>query len=162
MLKNLLLSGGTDLGSSSDWVGAVTRQAVSSIRISAAGGNGNTSYRVSANFRDVEGILISSDFSQFNSYELIQAFNDKLSLTVNTAFTQRKQNNGSSESLKYMVLYNPTAPNYANYNGVFNGDQFEFFETLGLFDSYNPVSIAKQQLNQGDKSELNYSVNNGV
>ena len=42
---------------------------------------------------------------------------------------------------------------------VFNGDQFGgFFETLGL-DSYNPVSIAKQQLNQGDKSELNYSVN---
>ena len=31
----------------------------------------------------------------------------------------------------------------------------------GLFDSYNPVSIAKQQLNQGDKSELNYSVNAG-
>jgi iron complex outermembrane receptor protein len=164
--EEFIAAGGTDLGSSSNWVDAVTRQAVSRIHnISAAGGNGNTSYRVSANFRDVEGILISSDFSQFNTRMNFstKAFNDKLTLTVNTAFTQRKQNNGSSESLKYAVLYNPTAPIYAeDYTGVFNGDQFGgYFETLGLFDSYNPVSIAKQQLNQGNKSELNYSVNAG-
>jgi len=158
-------AGGTDLGSSSDWVGAVTRQAVSSIHnISAAGGNGNTSYRVSANFRDVEGILISSDFSQFNTRLNFstKALNDKLSLTVNTAFTQRKQNNGSKEALKYAVLYNPTAPIYADdYTlGAFDNTLFGgYFETLGLFDSYNPVSIAKQQINQGDKSELNYSIN---
>lgn len=158
-------AGGTDLGSSSDWVGAVTRQAVSSIHnISAAGGNGNTSYRVSANFRDVEGILISSDFSQFNTRLNFstKALNDKLSLTVNTAFTQRKQNNGSKEALKYAVLYNPTAPIYADdYTlGAFDNQLFGgYFETLGLFDSYNPVSIAKQQINQGDKSELNYSIN---
>ncbi|MGB1448679.1 MAG: SusC/RagA family TonB-linked outer membrane protein [Flavobacteriaceae bacterium] len=163
--EQFVAAGGTDLGSSSDWVGAVTRQAVSSIHnISAAGGNGNTSYRVSANFRDVEGILISSDFSQFNTRLNFstKALNDKLSLTVNTAFTQRKQNNGSSESLKYAVLYNPTAPIYAaDYTlGDFDQNLFGgYFETLGLFDSYNPVSIAKQQLNQGDKSELNYSIN---
>jgi iron complex outermembrane receptor protein len=49
------------------------------------------------------------------------------------------------ELLKYVVLYNPTAPIYAaDYTlGAFNGDQFGgYFETLGLFDSYNPVSIA--------------------
>jgi len=157
--------GATDLGASTDWVDAVTRQAVTRIHnIAAAGGSGDTSYRISANFRDVEGVLISSDFSQFNTRLnfTTKALNDKLTINVNTAFTRRQQNNGSMESLKYAVLYNPTAPIYAaDYTlGAFNGDQFGgYFETLGLFDSYNPLSIAKQQLNQGNKSELNYSVN---
>ncbi len=165
--QEFVAAGGTDLGSDSDWVDAVTRQAVSRIHnLSASGGSGNTSYRVSANFRDVEGILISSDFSQFNTRMnfTTKALNDKLTLTVNTAFTRRQQNNGSKEALKYAVLYNPTAPIYAaDYTGgAFNGDQFGgFFETLGLFDSYNPVSIAEQQINEGNKSELNYSINAG-
>tara|TARA_B100000686_G_C16803304_1_gene987820 strand:+ start:4975 stop:7953 length:2979 start_codon:yes stop_codon:yes gene_type:complete len=157
-------AGGTDLGSATNWAEEVTRQAVSRIHnISASGGSGNTSYRIAANFRDIQGILISSDFSQFNTRLNFstKALNDKLSITVNTAFTSRKQNNGDMESMKYAVLYNPTAPVYAaDYDGVFNGPQYGgFFETLGLFDSYNPVSIAKQQINQGDKTELNYSVN---
>ena len=159
-----IAAGGTDLGADTDWTAAVTRQAITKIHnISASGGSGDTSYRISANFRDVQGILISSDFNQFNTRLnfTTRALNDKLRLTVNTAFTSRKQNNGDMESLKYAVLYNPTAPILAsNYTGVFNGDQYGgYFETLGLFDSYNPVSIAKQQLNQGDKTELNYSVN---
>ncbi len=162
--QEFVAAGGTDLGSDSDWVGAVTRSAISKIHnFSIAGGSGNTSFRASANIRDVEGILISSDFNQFNTrFNLsTKALNDKLTLTLNTAFTRRDQNNGSKESLKYAVLYNPTAPIYAaDYGGVFNGDQFGgYFETLGLFDSYNPVSIAKQQINMGEKTELNYSIN---
>ncbi len=57
-------AGGTDLGSDTNWTGEVTRQAISRIHnISAAGGSGDTSYRIAANFRDVEGILISSYFN---------------------------------------------------------------------------------------------------
>ena len=157
-------AGGTDLGSDTNWTGEVTRQAISRIHnISAAGGSGDTSYRIAANFRDVEGILISSDFNQFNTRLnfTTKALNDKLRLTVNTSFTKREQNNGDMESLKYAILYNPSAPVLAaDYAGVFNGAQYGgYFETLGLFDSYNPVSIARQQINQGDKTELNYSVN---
>ena len=63
--------------------------------------------------------------------------------------------------MKYAVLYNPTAPVYGvNSPYQFASEQYGgYFETLGLFDSYNPVSIAEQQLNQGDKTEVNYSVN---
>ena len=157
-------AGGTDLGSVTNWTDAVTRDAITRIHnISASGGSGDTSYRIAANFRDVQGVLISSDFNQFNTRLnfTTRALNDKLRLTVNTAFTKREQNNGDMESLKYAVLYNPTAPILAaDYGGVFNGDQYGgYFETLGLFDSYNPVSIARQQINAGDKTELNYSVN---
>jgi iron complex outermembrane receptor protein len=157
-------AGGTDLGSVTNWTDAVTRDAITRIHnISASGGSGDTSYRIAANFRDVQGVLISSDFNQFNTRLnfTTRALNDKLRLTVNTAFTKREQNNGDMESLKYAILYNPTAPILAaDYGGVFNGDQYGgYFETLGLFDSYNPVSIARQQINAGDKTELNYSVN---
>ena len=157
-------AGGTDLGSKTDWVDKVTRQAMTSIHnFSAAGGQGDTSYRVSANFRDVEGVLISSDFKQFNTRLNFstKALNDKLTINFNSALTKREQNNGSSESMKYAVLYNPTAPVYGvNSPYQFASEQYGgYFETLGLFDSYNPVSIAEQQLNQGDKTEVNYSVN---
>ena len=157
-------AGGTDLGSTTDWVDEVTRQAMSRIHnISAAGGHGNTSYRVAANFRDVEGVLISSDFQQFNTRLNLNttALNDKLRISFNTSFTKREQNNGSSESLKYAVLYNPTAPIYGvDSPYAFASEQYGgYFETLGLFDSYNPVSIAKQQYNRGNKTELNYNAN---
>ena len=157
-------AGGTDLGSKTDWVDKVTRQAMTSIHnFSAAGGHGDTSYRVSANFRDVQGVLISSDFKQFNTRLNFstKALNDKLTINFNSALTKREQNNGSSESMKYAVLYNPTAPVYGvNSPYQFASEQYGgYFETLGLFDSYNPVSIAEQQINQGDKTEVNYSVN---
>jgi TonB-linked SusC/RagA family outer membrane protein len=162
--QEFVAAGGTNLGSDTDWVDEVTRQALTSIHnFSAAGGHGETSYRISANFRDVEGVLISSDFQQFNTRLnfTTKAFNDKLTINFNSALTKREQNNGSSESMKYAVLYNPTAPIYGVDSPYqFASEQFGgYFETLGLFDSYNPVSIANQQMNQGDKTEVNYSVN---
>jgi len=162
--QEFVAAGGTNLGSDTDWVDEVTRQALTSIHnFSAAGGHGETSYRISANFRDVEGVLISSDFQQFNTRLnfTTKAFNDKLTINFNSALTKREQNNGSSESMKYAVLYNPTAPIYGVDSPYqFASEQFGgYFETLGLFDSYNPVSIANQQINQGDKTEVNYSVN---
>ena len=162
--QEFVAAGGTDLGSDTDWVDEVTRQALTTIHnFSAAGGHGDTSYRISANFRDVEGVLISSDFQQFNTRLnfTTKALNDKLTINFNSALTKREQNNGSSESMKYAVLYNPTAPIYGVDSPYqFASEQFGgYFETLGLFDSYNPVSIANQQINQGDKTEVNYSVN---
>lgn len=162
--QEFVAAGGTDLGSDTDWVDEVTRQALTTIHnFSAAGGHGDTSYRISANFRDVEGVLISSDFQQFNTRLnfTTKALNDKLTINFNSALTKREQNNGSSESMKYAVLYNPTAPIYGVDSPYqFASEQFGgYFETLGLFDSYNPVSIANQQINKGDKTEVNYSVN---
>lgn len=162
--EEFVSAGGTDLGSQTDWVDAVTRNAISNIHnFSAAGGHENSSYRISANYRDIQGILISSDFERFNARLNFNtsAFNDKLKITFNTSFSKRNQNNGSSESLKYAVLYNPTAPIYGVDSPYpFAAEQYGgYFETLGLFDSYNPVSIAKQQINKGVGTELNYNAN---
>ncbi len=156
--------GGRDLGSDTDWLGEVTRDAATKIHnVSISGGAGNTSYRASLNSRDVEGILLNSGFKQMNGRLNVStlALNDKLRIEFNTSFTDRKQDNGFNESLRYATLYNPTAPVYgADAPYAFDGSTFGgYFETLGLFDSYNPVSIINQNINSGKRSELNYSAN---
>ena len=157
-------AGGRDLGSQTDWLDSVTRQAFTQIHnVSASGGAGNSTYRVSANLREAEGILENSGFDQFNARLnfTTTALNDKLKIQLNTSFTQRDQENGWNESLRYATLYNPTAPIYAvDSPYAFNGAQFGgYFETLGLFDSYNPVSIINQNINDGERKTVNYGIN---
>lgn len=162
--EEFVAAGGRDLGSKTDWIDAVTRTAASKVHnVSLSGGAGSTSYRVSANYRDVEGILQNSGFKQMNTRLNFstRALNDKLKIEFSSSFTDRDQKNGFNESLRYATLYNPTAPIYAvDAPYAFNGDQFGgYFETLGLFDSYNPVSIIQQNKNEGNKVEFNYSAN---
>ncbi|MDA9364818.1 TonB-dependent receptor, partial [Flavobacteriaceae bacterium] len=157
-------AGGRDLGATTSWLDEVTRTAATTIHnVSMSGGNGSTSYRVSANYRDVEGILVNNGFTQMNARLNFstRTLNDKLKIEFSSSFTDRNQQNGFSEALRYATLYNPTAPVLAeNAPYAFNGDQFGgYFETLGLFDSFNPVSIANQNINDGKKVEYNYSAN---
>ena len=138
-------AGGRDLGATTNWLDEVTRTAATKIHnVSMSGGNGSTSYRVSANYRDVEGILVNNGFTQMNARLNFstRTLNDKLKIEFSSSFTDRNQQNGFSEALRYATLYNPTAPVLAeNAPYAFNGEQFGgYFETLGLFDSFNPSS----------------------
>tara|TARA_B100000902_G_scaffold22918_1_gene27653 strand:+ start:2800 stop:5715 length:2916 start_codon:yes stop_codon:yes gene_type:complete len=162
--SEFVAAGGRDLGSQTDWLDEVTRDGFTQIHnLSASGGNGKTSYRVSANIRDAEGILLNSGFEQFNTRLNFSttALDDKLKVDFSSSFTKRDQKNGFNESLRYATLYNPTAPVFAvDSPYAFNGDQFGgYFETLGLFDSYNPVSIINQNINNGESRQLNYGLN---
>lgn len=162
--SEFIAAGGRDLGSQTDWLDAVTRDAITQYHsLSAAGGNGRSNYRVSANVRNNEGILENSGFESFNTRLNFSttALNDRLKIEFNSSFTQRDQENGWNESLRYATLYNPTAPIYAvDSPYAFNGAQFGgYFETLGLFDSYNPVSIINQNLNNGERRTFNYGIN---
>ena len=157
---------GFNAGSRTDWLDAVSRNANTKIHnFSVAGGQGNTSYRISANLRDVDGVMIESGFDQFNTRASIQttAFNEKLKVSFNTSYTKREQQNGFNEAFRYALTYNPAAP-------VFAADAPEelavsetlyggYFEAEGLFDSFNPVSILKQNINEGERNEFNYGLN---
>ena len=95
-------AGGRDLGSQTDWLDEVTRDAFSMIHnLSASGGNGKSSYRVSANLRENEGILLNSGFDQFNTRLNFStsALDDKLKIDFSSSFTKRDQQNGFNESL---------------------------------------------------------------
>ena len=162
-----LATGGTDLGSDTDWIDEVTRSGTSNVHsLAASGGIGNNSnFRVSGNYRNVEGILDNSGFEQFNGRLNFssKALNDKLSINFNSSFTNRNSDFGFREALRYAVLYNPTAPiQGADAPFQFASDQYGgFFETLGLFDSFNPVSIAQQNSNTGKRNEFTYGAQLG-
>ncbi len=157
-------AGGTDLANRTDWLDLVTRTAVSKIHnVAIAGGYENTNFRLSTNFRNSEGILQKSGFEQFNTR--LQAtttmLNDKLKIDFNASYTKKDQDFGFNEALRYAMMYNPTAPVFgADSPYPFNAIPFGgYFETLGLFDSFNPVSIVNQNSNQGERNEFTYGAN---
>tara|TARA_R110001583_G_scaffold17011_1_gene69294 strand:- start:2182 stop:5145 length:2964 start_codon:yes stop_codon:yes gene_type:complete len=157
-------AGGVDLGQRNDWLDLVTMDGTTKINnVAISGGDGNTSYRISGNFRNAQGILRNSGFKQYNTRASVTTYtlDDKLKIDFNMSYTKRKSRYGFNEALRYALLYNPTAPVY----GVDSPYQFDsatfggYFETLGLFDSFNPVSIINQNTNNGNKSEFTYSAN---
>ncbi|MFD0798879.1 TonB-dependent receptor domain-containing protein [Maribacter chungangensis] len=159
-----LAAGGTDLGSDTDWRDLVTQTGIAQVHnISASGGTEDMTFRVGANFRDTESIALNQGFNQanFRTNFTGRLFDDKLKVTVNTAFTTRTSQVGFNEANRYATLYNPTAPVFGDDAPfAFNGAQFGgYFETLGLFDSFNPVAIAELSRNDREATTLNYNLN---
>ncbi len=145
-------AGGNDLGAATDWQDEVSRVGVSNVHnIAISGGSENTTFRLSTNFRDINGILENSGFDQINARANINHFalNDRLKLSFNMSLTNRKSNFSFNEALRYAALYNPTAP--------IRFDNGEFFQAV-LFDNFNPVAILDQNVNDGKKKELNFNV----
>lgn len=157
-------AGGSDLGSATNFLDEVTQSGTNMVHnLSASGGIGNSTFRVSGNARNTNGILKNTGFDQYNARMnfTTKAFNDKLNLDFSTAFTNKNQQFGFNEALRYAVTYNPTAPVLGeNSPFPFNSSQFgNYFETLGLFDSFNPSSIIEQNTNTGKRREFNYGMN---
>lgn len=157
-------AGGVDLGSRTDWLDLVTITAATKVNnIAVSGGDGTSNFRVSANFRDAQGILYNSGFKQYNTRANFstRTFNDKLRIDFDASYTKRNSKFSFPEGLRYGLLYNPTAPVLgANSPFQFDSETYGgYFETLGLFDSFNPVSIVNQGSNTGSKDEFTYSAN---
>ncbi|PKA98835.1 iron complex outermembrane receptor protein [Flavobacteriaceae bacterium MAR_2009_75] len=162
--QEFLAAGGNDLGSDTDWIDEVTQTGYSHVHnIAAVGGTNDVSYRVSGNFRKLDGILYNTGFKQLNARTNVTArlFDDKLKVDFNSALTRRDSKFGFNEALRYAITYNPTAPVFGKDAPFpFASSQYGgFFETLGLFDSFNPASIARQSDNDGTTNTINYSMN---
>ncbi|MDQ3395941.1 MAG: TonB-dependent receptor plug domain-containing protein, partial [Bacteroidota bacterium] len=148
--QGFVAAGGNDLGSETDWVSEVTRTGLTHVHnIALSGGSEKTTYRLSTNFRDVNGILKKSGFDQVNARANInhRAIHDKLQMNLNFSITNRESNFSFNEALRYAVLFNPTAP-------VLN-DQGNYFQAI-LFDNFNPASIIELNQNLGKRREINY------
>jgi len=162
---------GADLGGTNDWVENVTRQGTTKVHnVSASGGFDKTSFRVSLNTREVDGVVKFTGFDAFNTRANIQtkAFNDKLSIGVNTSYTRRKADLGNPQVLEHANIFNPTAPIYfkdapQEIQNYFTEEQITksggYFQTLGLFRSFNPVAIQEQGIYAQDRNEFAYSIN---
>jgi TonB-dependent starch-binding outer membrane protein SusC len=144
-------AGGNDLGAETDWQKEITRTGISHVHnIAISGGDQNTTFRLSTNFRNVNGIMKTSGWNQVNARANLThaALDGKLRLDLNIAVTNRESDFGFNEAFRYAALYNPTAPIRFD-----NGDYYQAI----LFDNYNPVAILDQNINEGERRNLNYS-----
>lgn len=145
-----LANGGNDLGARTDWQKEVTRTAISNVHnVAISGGAGNTSFRLSTNFRNQQGIMQKTGWDQINTRASMtsSALDGKLRFDFSLAFTNRNQDFGFPEAFRYATLYNPTAPIY-----FANGDYYQAI----LFDNYNPVALINQNVHDGKRQNLNY------
>ncbi len=133
-----------DLGFTTDWFDELTQTGLSQVHnLSLSGGTGQTTYRVSGNLRDVQGVAINTGFWQLNGRINItqRALNDKLRITVNLAGTTREEDEINSEAFRQATIYNPTSPVRSDDPAfdIYDG----FFQEV-LFNYFNPVAIAEQ------------------
>ncbi len=118
-----------DLGASTDWWEEVTQNAYTqSHSLAVSGGSGTTNYRVSGNFRDVQGIQRGTGNQQLNARLNMnhRALNDRLTVNANISVTNRENQVGLGEVFRYAMTFNPTAPIDNPGSG---------------FDNFNPLQI---------------------
>jgi iron complex outermembrane receptor protein len=152
------LPGSNDLGSNTDWFDAVTKTGVSFVNnLSISGGNEGTSYRMSLNSRNVNGVGINSGFDQMNArLNLTQrALKDKAVFSVNISNTTADRKFGNDNSFRYAIITNPTLPIY---DPNPQSPNFGGYSERDIFDWFNPVSIAEQNINDGRESRLLASI----
>ncbi|MEQ9049686.1 MAG: TonB-dependent receptor [Marinoscillum sp.] len=145
------VAGAQDFGSDTDWMDEVTQLGQAQVHnLSLSGGTGQTSYRISMNYRDTEGIGVGTGFSQLNGRVNItqRALNDRAKITVGVSSTTKEANYGFAESFRYAVVANPTMPVNIAANGGGLTAQGGYAQR-DIFDFFNPVAIAEQNVNEG-------------
>jgi len=155
---------GTDFGSSTDWFKQIEQTGITQVHnISMSGGTDKTSYRASINYRDIQGVMITTGNTQLNGRINIsqKALNDKLTLDLNLGATEKKSQYGFSQAFRYATIFNPTAPVMSS-DGSINADfatgKYAGYFQQVLFDYYNPVAMLKLNTNDGTSRILNLSL----
>ncbi|QEC68198.1 SusC/RagA family TonB-linked outer membrane protein [Panacibacter ginsenosidivorans] len=156
LIKNL--GAGTDYGFNTDWYDEITRPALShQHNLSFSGGNDHTTYNASLNYRNAEGIAITTGFKQLNGRLNIthKALNDRLVFNVEFGATRKIADLGFSNAFEYAVIYNPTSPVYAQTpdQDLAGGGYFEVSAT----EYSNPVAMLQQNTNEQTLKRLNFA-----
>jgi iron complex outermembrane receptor protein len=138
--------GGVDLGASTNWLDEVQRNGSSQTHgLALQGRKADINYRFSGNYRNVEGVLRKSGFEQLNVRGTISGefLKERLSINLSAAYTDRTSELGFNEAFRYANSFNPTIPLLAQDAPFpYNTEEFGgFFETKGLFDSFNPKAL---------------------
>ena len=139
-----------DLGHNTDWFKEVTQQGSNMVHnLSLSGGNENTIYRVSGNFRDRNGIQRYTGFQEiggrlnFTQWTLDQ----DLEVTIQLAATKKDQNFGFADAFKFSGIMNPTAPvsadGFENTGGYFEQPLFNYFNPVAIIEEGNRIGESK-------------------
>ncbi len=159
------LSVGTDFQNETNWFDEITQTATSHVHnLSMSGGTKQNSYRVSLNYRDIEGILLNTGRDQLNARLNLEqkALNDRLTASMIVSGTYAEADYGHDIAARYATIYNPTSPVRVDANtalpssyNVSSFDQWDGYFNQVLFDYYNPVQILEQNPNEGIDTRIN-------
>ncbi len=150
--------GGTDYGSSTDWMDEITRTAFSHVHnLSISGGTPKTSYMGSINYRDIEGIVPKTGYNQIGGrLNLTQKLlNDRLNIGLNLVLQNKNAKIGFDDVFRSAIVMPPTAPVYGEdeeydiYGGYFQNRAHELF---------NPVAIINQNQNIRKTDRVTYNI----
>ncbi|MEO7767261.1 MAG: SusC/RagA family TonB-linked outer membrane protein, partial [Ferruginibacter sp.] len=152
------LGAGTDYGANTDWYKEISRSAIShQHNLSFSGGSEHTTYNVSLNYRNSQGIAITTGFQQLNGRVNLthKALNDKLVFNVELSTTRKSAQLGFGNAFEYAVIYNPTSPVFAQNPGqdLAGGGYFEVSAT----EYSNPVAVLRQNTNDQTLKRLNFA-----
>jgi TonB-dependent starch-binding outer membrane protein SusC len=145
-----------DYGGSTDWIKEISRKSPisHSHQISINGGNAKTNYLATLGYRNLEGVLITTQGRTVNSRVDVnhKMFNNKLKLNINYINNDNKKSvDFDNVVFRNAVRYNPTSPVY-NPNGT-------YFENFNPTENFNPVAMLKEQFgdNQSQSTRISGS-----
>lgn len=150
------LGKGTDFGSNTDWNKEITRTAYSQVHnLGFSGGDERTTYNASFNYRNTQGVAITTGFQQLNGRLNLmhKALNDKLVFNLNINTTSRNSQFGFSDAFKYATIFNPTAPVHSK-DPLYDLTGGGYFES-NFVDYSNPVAMLKQNTNEATNKKFN-------
>ena len=145
-----------------DWLNSIFQTApIQNHVVSVSGGNGKTTYMVSANYFNQDGIIINSWFQRFAIRSKLNIdFNDKFSVSndLNISYSNKNSVGSSGDGyggnggsvVRYALFRTPAIPVY-NADGSYT----DLPAYPGFFgDGYNPVALAAKTDNKENQARL--------
>jgi len=153
---------GWDLGSETKWLDEITGVANSNVgHISVSRMHKFFDYRLSGNFRSIQGVLRNSNSNSWNTRLNLSGayFQNKLKVNLNSSYSHRRNSLSFKEAFSTAALFNPTAPILGD-DAIypFNSEQYGgYYQLVNAFNLYNPVAIVNQNQNVVQKKLFNFN-----
>lgn len=141
-----------DFGYSTDWLGELTRTAISHVHnVSLRGGGKSTNYTASLNYRDREGVFINTDFKAITGrFDITHSmFNNRLTANVNAILSEHTMpRSWNTYAYRQALIHNPTEPVKDE-----NGEWFE--RDIYFYD--NPVSYICETIGEMKRKNMRFT-----
>lgn len=139
---------GTDAGSSTDWLDAISRKAPVSqyYSLGISGGSQHTSYRAALSYKDEPGMILKSNRSDMTGKLNITqtAIQDRLTLSYNLNYGSVVANPTDQYAVQQAVRRNPTEPIYDPNDTAHGG----YYTNSAPFQYYNPVAMLNESVKE--------------
>ncbi len=132
-----------DLGADTDWLDQITQTPINHVHnLTFRGGNAQTNYLATINYRDIDGIFLESYTERLTARADINhsMLDDMLNFNLGILSRTEKLNGFNGYTYRQSVIYNPTSP-IKDENGA-------WVEQPGAFNYDNPLARIKESEGQ--------------